>query len=360
LSAQLGRSKTNFRLWQDQKAIAPGKLWEEEIKTAVEQAVFFIPIVTPRAVNSHYCKFEFEAFLAREGALGRTDLVFPLHSIRIPALENEAQWREDPVLSIIGTRQYVDWRGLRNRDIREPILREAIERFCEKIAEALREPWLSREERQRQQEAEAKRRAEEERQAEAARLAKEREQQAEVARLAKEREQQAEVARLAREREQQAEAARKAEEEQRRAEAARKAAEEQRQAEAARHANQDTPRSGATQIGREEKTSFLGELFGEAAGASERHCCVPRCRAKRRSMPARITARTRISRARTAMPGRITARTRISAAETLAANTSPAAATRRWRGRPKRRSDAQSRHGGRLLKKLKSEKDPRL
>jgi hypothetical protein len=177
LSAQLGRSKTNFRLWQDQKAIAPGKLWEEEIKTAVEQAVFFIPIVTPRAVNSHYCKFEFEAFLARERALGRTDLVFPLHYIRIPALENEAQWREDPVLSIIGTRQYVDWRGLRNRDIREPILREAIERFCEKIAEALREPWVSREERQKQQEAEAKRRAEEERQAEAARLAKEQEQQ---------------------------------------------------------------------------------------------------------------------------------------------------------------------------------------
>ena len=35
LSAQLGRSKTTFRLWQDQAAIAPGKLWESEIKTAV-------------------------------------------------------------------------------------------------------------------------------------------------------------------------------------------------------------------------------------------------------------------------------------------------------------------------------------
>jgi hypothetical protein len=51
LSAQLGRSKTNFHLWQDQKAIAPGKLWETEIKKAVEQAVFFIPIITPRVVN---------------------------------------------------------------------------------------------------------------------------------------------------------------------------------------------------------------------------------------------------------------------------------------------------------------------
>src|SRR5262249_13415420 len=70
LSAQLGRTKTTFRLWQDKEAIAPGRMWESEIKAAVEQSVFFIPIVTPRAVNSQYCQFEFEAFLARERALG--------------------------------------------------------------------------------------------------------------------------------------------------------------------------------------------------------------------------------------------------------------------------------------------------
>jgi hypothetical protein len=40
LSAQLGRSKTNFRLWQDQAAIALGKLWESEIKTAVDHRSF--------------------------------------------------------------------------------------------------------------------------------------------------------------------------------------------------------------------------------------------------------------------------------------------------------------------------------
>src|SRR5215469_11234804 len=138
LSAQLGRSKTNFRLWQDQKAIAPGKLWESEIKNAVEQAVFFIPIVTPRAINSHYCRLEFEAFLAREQAFGRTDLVFPILYIGVPALEDDAQWRKDLVLSVIGTRQYVDWRSLRHLDVRTTAFREAIERFCNKIVETLR------------------------------------------------------------------------------------------------------------------------------------------------------------------------------------------------------------------------------
>ena len=104
LSAQLGRARRNFRLWQDQEAIAPGQMWESQIAEAVEEAVFFIPIVTPRAVASKYCKFEFESFLARERALGRNDLVFPIHYILVPALLDEAEWRNDPVLSVVGKR----------------------------------------------------------------------------------------------------------------------------------------------------------------------------------------------------------------------------------------------------------------
>jgi hypothetical protein len=258
LSAQLGRSKTNFRLWQDQQAIAPGKLWEAEIKRAVDQAVFFIPIVTPRAVNSHYCKFEFEAFLAREQALDRADLVFPLLYIRVPALENEVQWRKDPVLCIIGSRQYVDWRVLRHRDVHDRVVREQIERFCDKIVEELHEPWVSPEERRKQQElaaqqrakakqlAEAAQLAEEERQrAEAAQLAEEERQRAEAARLAKEEKERAEAARLAEEEKQPAGAAQRAEEEKRQAEAARQAEEEKRWAEAAQQAEEETRRAEA-------------------------------------------------------------------------------------------------------------------
>jgi hypothetical protein len=176
LGAQLGRSKRAFRLWQDQEAISPGRLWESEIKAAVEQSVFFIPIVTPRAVNSEYCHFEFEAFLARERALGRSDLVFPILYIAVPALENEAQWRNHPVLSVIGRRQYVDWRPLRHLGIQTTVVQEAIERFCHKIVEALHEPWLSPEERRKHEETEAQQQAENERrrqEAEAERRAEE-------------------------------------------------------------------------------------------------------------------------------------------------------------------------------------------
>jgi len=161
LGAQLGRTKRNFRLWQDQEAIAPGKDWEAEITRAIEQSVFFIPIVTPRAVSSDYCQFEFSSFVARERALGRGDLVFPILYISVPALRDEAEWRNDPVLSIVAKRQYVDWRPFRHSAVDSPDLGQAIERFCGKIVETLREPWLSPEER-RELEAEARKRAEEE------------------------------------------------------------------------------------------------------------------------------------------------------------------------------------------------------
>jgi hypothetical protein len=146
LRAQLGRSMRTFRLWQDKEAIAAGKVWESEIKAAVSQSVFFIPIITPTVVGSQYCRFELEAFLAREAALGRDDLVFPILYIRVLALEDSAHLQKDPVLSIIAKRQYVDWREFRLRDVNSTEVKEAVERLCANICDALRRPSLSPEE----------------------------------------------------------------------------------------------------------------------------------------------------------------------------------------------------------------------
>jgi hypothetical protein len=78
LRGQLGRTRAQFRLWQDTVAIAHGTLWAEQIKSAIDQSVFFLPIITPTAVNSRHCKTEFELFLKREVELGRKDLIFPI------------------------------------------------------------------------------------------------------------------------------------------------------------------------------------------------------------------------------------------------------------------------------------------
>jgi S1-C subfamily serine protease len=147
LRGQLGRSMKTFRLWQDKEAIAAGKLWEAEIKAAISQAAFFIPIVTPTAVRSPYCRFEFDAFLAREADLGRDDLVFPVLYIRVPELEDGVRMKSNPVLSTIAQRQYLDWREFRHRDVLSTDVKAAIERFCGEICDALDRPQLAPEQR---------------------------------------------------------------------------------------------------------------------------------------------------------------------------------------------------------------------
>jgi TIR domain len=162
LRGQLGRTARSFRLWQDKEAIPSGALWETEIKNAVEQSVFFIPIITPTVVASPYCRFELDAFLAREAALGRSDLVFPILYIDVPALGDSVRWQNDAVLSLIAKRQYLDWRRLRHRDVRTTDVSEEVERFCTHIRAALHRPWVSSEERKQQEEAEPQRQAEDE------------------------------------------------------------------------------------------------------------------------------------------------------------------------------------------------------
>src|SRR5215471_17132877 len=175
LRGQLGRTKRDFRLWQDKTAIAHGELWEDRIKSAVAESAFFIPIITPTAVRSSHCKFEFDSFLAREKELGRSNLVFPILYIPVPALEDERLWSRDPLLSIIGSRQYEQWQNLRHLDASSTEVALRVEKFCANICRALQQEWLSPEERReagarrvaeaerrQQQEAEIKQRADQE------------------------------------------------------------------------------------------------------------------------------------------------------------------------------------------------------
>jgi len=170
LAAQLGRKRDGFKLFQDQDAISPGRLWAADIRAAIKQSVFFIPIVTPRAVKSQYCHFEFTAFLEREAELGRDDLVFPILYMDVRELHDDKQRATNPVLPIIAARQWEDWRKLRTLEVGSQTVEERVIGFCEKICAALYETWDSpweradREAQRRREEAEALRLAELERQ----------------------------------------------------------------------------------------------------------------------------------------------------------------------------------------------------
>jgi TIR domain len=160
LRGQLGRTAKTFRLWQDKEAIPSGTLWESEINNSVEKAAFFIPIITPTVVSSPFCRFELDAFLAREAALGRNDLVFPILYIHVPAMEDSTRLANSPVLSLISRRQYFDWREFRHLDSNSTEVKKAVERFCGSIRDALNKTWVSPEERKQREAAVTQERAE--------------------------------------------------------------------------------------------------------------------------------------------------------------------------------------------------------
>ncbi len=148
LRLQLGR---DLRVWQDTAAIPHGTLWEEQIRSAIAESVFFIPIVTPSAVASDHCKLEFGSFLAREAALQRADLVFPILYIRVPALADAEERRRSEVLRTIHDRQYADWTRIRMLDIGSFDVGQRVENLCGDIVEALRKTRVVSDGRTRQQ-----------------------------------------------------------------------------------------------------------------------------------------------------------------------------------------------------------------
>jgi formylglycine-generating enzyme required for sulfatase activity len=155
LRLQLGRE---LRLWQDKEAIPFGTLWADEIRRAIAESAFFIPIVSPSAVNSRHCRMEFEGFLAREKELGRDDLVFPVLYIPVPGLGNAEQRGRDEVLKIIHARQYANWTEMRLKDVASSEMRTEVARFGRHIVAALQKPPEPPEERPRGKEAAVPRR----------------------------------------------------------------------------------------------------------------------------------------------------------------------------------------------------------
>ena len=117
--------------------------------------------MSPGALNSTFCQFEFAAFEKREAELGRDDLIFPILYADVPELRDAEQRANQPVLRLLHNRQYLDWRQFRHVDVWSADMGRKIEAFCKDITNALRLAWLPLEER-RQKEAEAATRAAEE------------------------------------------------------------------------------------------------------------------------------------------------------------------------------------------------------
>jgi formylglycine-generating enzyme required for sulfatase activity len=139
LQLKIGRS-AKVTIFQDTVAIPYGADWLRQIQHALAGSSFLIPIITPAFLESEMCCQEVMHFREREVALGRDDLIFPLHYVNVdPIVRERPELCHDPaVLELLSSRQWIDFRSLRTLNPEsEPVL-QMLDRFLDSLASALK------------------------------------------------------------------------------------------------------------------------------------------------------------------------------------------------------------------------------
>jgi hypothetical protein len=110
----------DFRVFQDKVRVRWGDKWQDQILDALEEAVFFIPIITPRFFKSGWCLLELELFVQRKAKLsqqtqGRSPgIILPVYYIDYKPLEDQNHPDRNSLVEAVYENQYVDWRRLRH------------------------------------------------------------------------------------------------------------------------------------------------------------------------------------------------------------------------------------------------------
>lgn len=133
-----------FEIFQDVDGIGLGERWRGKLDEILDEARFFIPIVTPSYFRSKACREELEKFLRAEAERGRDDLILPMYYIESHILEEEELRATDALARIIHERQRQDWRDLRFEPFGAKEVRRALERLAREIAHSRSRPMPSR------------------------------------------------------------------------------------------------------------------------------------------------------------------------------------------------------------------------
>ena len=124
-------------LWQDVTAIPYGANWADEIERAIAQTTFYIPIVTPRFLKSQNCLDEFRSYRRRMIALGRDDLIFPVHYVDVDDIR-----AEDTIfggeLTVLRRSQWIDFRPYFYSEPISPSVRQWAGGFAKGVIQAMR------------------------------------------------------------------------------------------------------------------------------------------------------------------------------------------------------------------------------
>lgn len=125
-----------FDIFQDVEGIGLGEKWRDVLDDMLDQARFFIPILTPKFFNSDACRDELTKFLELERKAGRQDLVLPVYWIDCSVLETNELKAKDELAQAIDERQRWDWRELRREDFLSREVQRELSRLALQIERA--------------------------------------------------------------------------------------------------------------------------------------------------------------------------------------------------------------------------------
>ncbi len=114
-----------------------GGKWRENIDTALSEVVFFIPVITPRYVQSAECRREIQYFIHGAEKLGLKDLVLPLLYVDFEEFHNKDS--SDALIKLINEFQWVNWTETRFFELTSEGYRRGVNKLAQRLVEANRQ-----------------------------------------------------------------------------------------------------------------------------------------------------------------------------------------------------------------------------
>jgi tetratricopeptide (TPR) repeat protein len=125
-----------FLIFQDTEDVRWGDDWEHRISTAVQEAAFLIPVVTPSFLKRNWCRQEVVLFDARQRRQAVRQ-IFPIHYITTPAFEDSEVQRTDGVVRVLTRANWIDWRDLRFAERGSSVRRQRLVGMAQHLAKAI-------------------------------------------------------------------------------------------------------------------------------------------------------------------------------------------------------------------------------
>lgn len=123
----------------DKEKIPVGTNEPKWVQRAMNEAFFFIAIMTPSFFNDAKCCNELELFLQREKELECDDLILPVHYIDCSSIAGTCK---ADVREAIAQRKRVEWHTLRHEDLNSPQVKQKVDEMAQQIRDRMHDKTL--------------------------------------------------------------------------------------------------------------------------------------------------------------------------------------------------------------------------